>query len=188
MNKKRIWLTIPTALLPYLGLFTLATILFSTRNPFFEFIMESVFHSNAINVVATLLFCCIITTALSILCFVTSIFKGWDALSMAKSAMIIKVIQASAYALIFVLGISLAITIFTIPFSIGLFLLDCLTLFLTGLVTTAAVVNSVRQGVFKCKEVIWVIILQLVFCADVVASMVFYFRLRERCKTYTTNV
>ena len=188
MNEKRIWLTIPAALLPYLGLFTLAMIFFSTRNPFFEFIMVSVFHSNAINVAATLLFCCIIATALSILCFVASIFKGWDALSMAKTAMVIKVIQAPAYALIFILGIVLAITIFTIPFSIGLFLLDCWTLFLTGLLTTAAVINSVRQGVFKFKEVIWIIILQLVFCADVVASIVFYLRLRERCKTENTNV
>lgn len=187
MNKKRIWFILPAALLPYLGILALAVIFFSTENPVFEFIMESIFNSNALDLIATLLLYCILATVLSIVCFAVSIRKRWDALSLAKSAMIMKLFQVPAYVLIFVLGVLFAFAIFTIPFAVGLFLLDCLTLFLTGLLTAAAVMNAVRQGVFKSKEVIWIILLQLVFCADVVASIVFYTTLRKRCKSKTSN-
>ena len=188
MSEKRIWMIIPTALLPYLGLFTLATIFFSTKCSFFEYIMVSIFRNNALNLIAVLLICCIIATLINIICFVASIRKGWDALSLAKSAMIIKLIHVPAYVLIFVLGILLTLTIFTIPFSVGLFLLDCLTLLLSGLLTTASIINTVRQGVFKAKDIFWIIILQLVFCADVVASIVFYFKLKGKCKIQKENV
>ena len=41
MNKKRIFFLIPAAILPYLILFTLAVIFFSTTRPFFERIIDS---------------------------------------------------------------------------------------------------------------------------------------------------
>lgn len=180
MNKRRIWFLIPTALLPYLLLLALATIFFSNEHPFFEWIMESVFRNDGIRLIAALLLFGILAAVLSAVCFLVSIRKGWDAQSLAKSAMIIKLIQAPAYILIFVLGVVLAITLFTIPFSIGLFLMDCFTLLLTGLLTAAAAINAVRQGFFQPKEVIWIVVLQLVFCADVVAAIVFYLRLRKK--------
>lgn len=184
MDKKRIWLVIPTTLLPYLALFTLTAIFLSTKYRFFEVVMESVFNNNAIYLILALLLYCILATALSIIFFATSIRQEWEPVSLAKSAMIIKLIQVPAYALIFVLGILLVITIFTIPFSIGLFLLDCLCLFLSGLLTSAAVINAARQGIFSFKEVVWIIILQLVFCADVIASILFYLKVKERKKRY----
>ena len=75
--------------------------------------------------------------------------------------------------LIFVFGILLAITIFTIPFSIGLFLFDCLSLFLTGALMISAVINSIKQGIVKFKDILWIMILQFVFCADVVSAIIF---------------
>lgn len=180
MNKKRIWFIIPTALLPYLVLTALATIFFSTKHPAFEFIMKSVFCSNAIYLITALLLCCVIATALSIIYFIISTRKGWDAFSLAKSAMITKLIQVPAYITILVLGVLLAFTAFTIPFSIGLFLFDCLTLFLTGLLTAAAAINAVRQGFVKAKECALIIALQFVFCIDVVASIILYLKLRKR--------
>lgn len=181
MNKKRIWLIIPTTLIPYLVLFSLATIFASTKLSFFQSMMEIVFRENIINLVIMLLLYCTFSTVLSIICFVVSIRQKWNALSLAKTTVIVKLIQLPAYIFIFVLGFLLIISLFTIPFSIGLFLLDCLTVFLTGLLTFAAVINAVRQDLFKLKEVTWVIILQLIFCADVVASIVFYLKLKEKC-------
>lgn len=179
MNKKQVWMVIPAALLPYLALLTLATIFLSTKYSFFEYVMESIFRNNALYLLAALLLYCIIAASISILSFVLSTCKGWDALSLAKSAVILKLIHVPAYVLIFGLGILLTIAIFTIPFSFGLFLLDCLTLFLSGLLTTASIINAVRQGVCKFKDVFWVIILQFIFCADVVAAIILYKKLRK---------
>lgn len=183
MNKKKIWMILPMVLLPYLTLFALAIILFSAKCAFFEYIMVSIFHGNACNLIAALLLYYIIAALFSIVCFIAGIRKGWNALPLAKSAMLVKLIHAPAYVLIFILGVLLASTIFTIPFSVGLFLLDCLTLFLSGLLTTASIMNAIRQGVFKCKDIFWFFILQFVFCADVVASIVFYLKLKEKYNT-----
>lgn len=187
MNKKKIWYIIPTALLPYLLLFALAVLLFSTKHTVFTFIMDYIFNSNAWNIVAVLLLYCLFAAALSIGCFVVSIRKGWEALSLAKYAMLVKLFQIPAYALIFVIGLLLAITLFTIPISVGLFLFNCICLLLTGLLTTAAVINAVRQGIFKSQEVVWMIVLQLVFCADVAASIILYIKLRKIHKSAIAN-
>lgn len=179
MSRNRIWYILPTAVLPYLVLLALAVIFFSTNHPVFAFLMESVFGGNALLLIAALLLYCAFAGVFSVVCFVNGIRKDWDALSLARNAMILKLCQVPAYVMIFVLGIALAITLFTIPFAIGLFLLDCLTLCLTGFWTAAAAINAVRQGVCQSKEVLWIVLLQLVFCADVVATIVFYCKLRR---------
>ena len=182
MNKKRIWLVIPSVLFPYCVLFGLAIIFFSSKYSFFECIMEQVFRGNAWYLVAALLVVGILSIILSIICFCKSTREGWDARSLAKTAMITKLIQVPAYVLIFFWGVLLAITIFTIPFSLGLFLFDCLTLVATGLITTASAIIAIRQRIFTFKESFWVIVLQVVFCADVVASIIYFMALRKKYK------
>lgn len=113
-------------------------------------------------------------------CFVLSIRKSWDSLSLAKTAVIVKLIQVPAYLLIFVMGVLLLLTIFTIPFAIALFLFDCITLCLTGLLTIAAAVNAARQRYITAKCAIWVGVLQFVFVADVVSTMVFFSKLPKK--------
>ena len=173
MNKKLLFIFIPIALVPYLSLFALATIFFSTTLPFFGWIMDSVFDSNALYLIAALLLYYILAVALSIVCFVVSIYAKWDALSLAKTAMIIKLVQIPPYLLIFVF------TIFTYPFSILLFILDCLSLFMTGLLVIASATSAIRKNIFSFIEIIWVILLQFVFCADVISSVVFYNKLKR---------
>ena len=179
MNKKLFFIFIPIALFPYLILFTLATIFLSTDIPFFRWIMESVFDSNALFLIAALLLYFILTALLSIICFVVSIYAKWDALSLAKAAMITKLIQIPAYILIFALGFMFLITIFTYPFSFALFMLDCLSIFLTGLWVVAAIISAIRNNSFSFIEIFWVILLQFVFCADVISSVVFYNKLKR---------
>jgi hypothetical protein len=99
---------------------------------------------------------------------------------MAKTAMIVKLTQVPAYVLIFILGVLFVITLFTIPFTLGIYLLDCLTLALTGFLTLAAVICAIRQGLCTWKECIWVVILQFIFCGDVVASILFFRMLKKR--------
>lgn len=179
MNKKSVWMAIPILLLPYLALLTLATIFLSTDGSFFNWVMENVFRSNALYLIAAFLIYCLLVTVLSVIYFIVSIYKKWDALSQAKLFMMIKLLQIPSYVLIFALGVVLSITIFTFPFSIALMLLDSLTLFLTGLGVASAVINAIRQNIFKSKEIIWVMIAQFIFCLDVVAAIIFYRKLKS---------
>jgi len=165
----------------------MAAIFFSTKSPFFNYIMVSVFDSNALYLIGALLLYCILAGALSIVCFFVSMCKKWDAVSLAKTAMIMKLAQVPAYVLIFALGVVFLITIFTIPFSIGLFLIDCLSVFMTGLFVISSVIAAIRNNTFTRKEVIWVIALQFVFCADVISSVIFYIKLKRANKQRIPN-
>ena len=179
MNKKLFVISVPIVLVPYLALFTLVTVFFSTKITFFEYIMDSVFNSNALYLIATLLLYSLLTCVLSIVCFFVSIYKKWDVISLAKTAMIMKLVQVPAYVLIFVLGALFTISIFTIPFSIGLFIIDCLSVFMTGLFVISSVIATIKNNTFTLKEVIWVILLQFVFCADVISSVIFYIKMKR---------
>ena len=187
MNKKLFLISIPIVLIPYLALFALATVFFSTDLPFFNYIMESVFDSNALYLIAALFLYCILTGMLSIVCFFVSIYKKWNAISLAKAAMIMKLVQVPAYVLIFALGAVFVITIFTLPFSIGLFVIDCLSVFMTGLFVVSSVITTIKSNTFTLKEVIWVILLQFIFCADVISSIVFYIKLKRANKLLPNN-
>lgn len=180
MNRKKIWLVLPVALLPYIVLCATVIPLFSTKVPLLDAIMENVFQDNALYLVSAVLLFALIAAVLSVLCFTVSIRKQWDALSLAKTAMIIKLIQVPAYILIFILGVLLMITIFTIPFSIGMLILNCLTLVLTGLLSIAAVVIAIRQNYFTLNDSLWIVVLQLIFCADVFASIALYRKLKKK--------
>ena len=185
--KKRIcWIAVPALLLPYLTLLTLATIFLSTTVPFFEWVMYGVFSANALYLLAAFLISCFAVAVFSVICFFISIYKKWDCVSLAKLFMIVKLIQIPAYVLIFILGVFMAITVFTIPFSIALFLFDCFSLVLTGIGVISAVINAIRQGVSTPKELFWLAIAQFFFCVDVVASIVLYVKLKKLKKAKTS--
>lgn len=179
MNKKSIWLVIPAVLLPYVSLFMLATVLFSGRSPFFLSVMRSCFQGKLLYLVTALLLYCLLAALLSIIAFTQSLSQAWDAPTLAKSALVIKLVQIPAYILVFILGAFLALSIFTLPFTIGLFLLDSLTLLLSGLNTAAAGINAVKAGILQPKEATWIILLQLVFCVDIFATASLWRKLKK---------
>lgn len=180
MISKRVWLTIPTVLLPYFALFTLATVFLSTKTSFFKWVMESVFCGNAILLIAAFILYCLLAAVLNAVFLIGGLCNKTDALFLAKYYMTVKLIQIPGYALIFVLGVLCAITIVTIPFSVALFFVDCFSLLLSGLGVASAAVRAIRQGIFKPKEILWVLITQFIFCIDVVAAIILYVNLKNR--------
>ena len=176
MKQTCIWLLMPAILLPYITLLLAAILFLSPHSPAFEFIMVHVFQENALFILAALLVFCLIALSCSITHFILSIRNKWNPASLAKCAMVIKWIQIPAYLVIFVLGLLLAITIFTTAIAAVFVLVDCLTLLLTGMITISAAVIGVRQGIFTKKYVIWIILLQFIFCADVLAATVLYLK------------
>ncbi len=185
--KKLFWISVPVVLVPYLALFLSATVFFAAKLPFFYFLMESVFDGNAFYLIGAFLLYCLLTGVLSVVCFFVSIHKKWDAVSLAKTAMAMKLAQMPAYVLLFALGAVFLTSIFTVPFSVGFFAVDCLSVFMTGLFVIASVIGAIRNRTFTWKKVIWVIVLQFIFCADVIASVIFYRKLKRANPQQTPN-
>lgn len=179
MNKKRIWLVIPSVILPYAVLAVL-TLIFGLGHMDSDSFGTVFGTALVFGLLVGFLCLCALAATLNIICFICGLCKKWDSLSLAKTVMIIKLVQIPAYILIFVLGVMLAITIFTYPIAFLLIIFDCFSLYLSGLIFILSAINSVRQGKFSTRNIIFVIILQFIFCADVLASVIFYFKLKKR--------
>lgn len=177
--KKKLWLVIPAAILQYVAIGVLCFIFFSSKSAFLREIMQTVFGNNALMVLLLLLLFAVLSGIFVIIFSVIAMKGDYDALFVAKTAMIMKLIQIPAYIAIFVLAVLLAISLLTIPFAVALMILDMFTLVLTGLLNTTAVFLAVRQKLTTWNHSIWILLLQFVFCADVAASIVFYVRLRQ---------
>lgn len=174
MNRRNIWLILPSALLPCVLLLTLAVIFFSVPDEYLG--LYTIFSQG---VILHFFVYALVSVPLAVTCFVLCITKKYDSLSIAKTAMIIKLAQIPVFIVIFVLGVLFFITIFTIAFSFVMFLVDVCTVFATGLLTLAAVINASKSGEIPIKRSFWVIILQCVFCLDVVAAVLFYIQLKN---------
>ncbi len=178
---------LPAAGMPYVILAAAAVVLFSADSAVARYIMETVFRGNALLLLGCALAYCAVAAALTVCCAVLAVVRRWDALSLAKTAMIIKCLQIPAYAIIFVLGVLMMITIFTLPFVLVFAAVNYLTLIMTGLLNSVAVVAAIRARMLTLKDTWWVIALQFVFCADVAASVLFYCRLKKAYRARITD-
>lgn len=179
MNKKGILIAVVLVLLPYFSLLSLVVIFYSTKLQFCRFIMEEVFDGNGLYLVAAMVVYAVFTTILCVAFSLVSICKKYDALQLVRLALIVKILQIPAHLTVFVLGVLLLITIFTFPFAIGLFFMSGLSLFLTGILVTASLFNSVKQGFLKSNQVILIGALQFVFFADVITAFIYYKKLKK---------
>lgn len=175
----------PSAILPYLMVFIVLLIFFSTKVSLFSQIMEIVFQNNALQVLLVLAICIFLAFILTAIFLLLSIKNDWDPLSLAKTAMIVKIIQIPAYIAIFVLGLVCMLSIFTYVAAALFAIFDFLCLILTGMITSAAVINALKAKRTTLKSCWWVLAMQFVFCADVVAAILFYKRLEANTKTIT---
>ena len=179
MKKGYTGLLLPAMLLPYVALFALAGVFSSTQLPLFQWVMACVFQGNAWYLIAAVGCFVLLSIVSSLIFFALSICKKWDPLTLAKNAIFIKCIQIPAYLLIFVLGVVMLITIFTFPFAVALCFLDGVTLFLTGLVVNSSGINAVQQKRISRKDALLFAVLQFVFVADVISSVVLFRRLSK---------
>ena len=179
MKSKKVLLIIPSLSLPYIALLSSVTTFFSNKNVFFEFIMDTVFQGNGLLLIGSVFVYGIIATLLSIVFFVLALKGKHDAYALSKTALTVKLILIPSYVIIFVLGLLLAISLFTIPFAIGLFLVDCATLFSSGMIAVAASVNATRQGLLDRRIAVIVNILQFFFCIDIVAALILFIELKK---------
>lgn len=163
MKNKWLLISLTTASFPYFIIFAFCTIFFSTQLPFFRFVMETIFKGNALSLLFVAFALSILFVVLVIVCLTISIKNDWDPVLLSKTALLIKLIQVPAYLIIFFLGIVCVMTLFTIPFAIGLLLIDCVSLFLSGIFVVSSAINAARRGIIERKTVGWILVSQLFF-------------------------
>lgn len=169
----RTFLLLPAAVFPYVPPVCLWILMHADR------IMETVFQSNGFLLLGACLVLLLIALVCAVVYFVCSIRGRWDALALAKTALVIKLIQIPAYILAFILGAVCALSVFTVPFTVAFLVFDGVSLLMTALAAISSVTAAVREGKTTLRRSVWVILLQFVFCADVVAAAVFYQKLKN---------
>jgi hypothetical protein len=187
MNKKAFILLLPSALLQYVTLLCMAIIFFSTRNSVMQFILERIFGGNVFALITVFLIYFAVSLILAIICYIISLVKNPEPLALAKTATIIKLIQIPAYIVNFVLSILFIITIFTIGFAVVLLAVNCVCLFISGVLNILAMFIAVRKGVLKTGECILYAVFQFVFCLDIVSSVLLCRKLNKRVLSCSFN-
>ena len=142
--------------------------------------MENIFQDNVLFVLLFL----IILYAVALICttvlFITIIAKKWDSREALRINMLIKLIQVPAYLIIFIIGLACLLTIFTLGFSIILFILDIMTIFLTGLIGVAGIKRAHVENKLSTKAATKYGISQFIFCADVISAILVYRKVKEK--------
>lgn len=127
--------------------------------------------------------CGIIGIVSSIVCFV----RGDDPLAMAKTSMTVKLCLLPAYVVLFCLGFIFFCTpVFTWPFLFATILADYCVLLITGFFNTLAILRAVQAGKISFRGNRRYILMQFVYCLDVVASVLFFRKLKKLYGLETT--
>ncbi len=154
-------------LFPYLIAFALICI-------FTGSFMETIFNNNAFLLLFILIILYVAALVCAITVFITGFTKKKNSLEILRINMIIKLLHIPAYLLIFVLGLLCTLTIFTIGITIVLMILDGMTIVLSGLVGIGGIIRGLRENKISIKKAVIHGILQFVYCADIISSIVIY--------------
>lgn len=164
---KRYLKVAPIILFPYLIVIALVCL-------FKGYFIESIFQNNIFLLLLVLFIMFGVALANAIIVFISNIAKKKDSLEILKVNMVVKLIHIPAYLFIFVIGWSCMLTIFTFAVTIILMILDGLTITLSGLIGLSGVIRSLSEMRITKKTAIIYAILQFVFCADVISSILLF--------------
>lgn len=167
--------TLSIALFPYAVAFVLYCI-------FSGFLMENIFQNNAYLCLILL----VIIWAVALVCAVStcaaSLIRKWDFVELCRVNLLIKTISIPAYLFIFIFGIVCMLTIFTFAISVILMDLDVMSIILSGLIGISAVKRSYDNEAISAGEMVLYSILQFVFCADVIVSIIVFHKSKKKSK------
>jgi hypothetical protein len=170
-NKLLLFLFLPM-IFPYLILFALICI-------FTGFLMETVFLNNGLFVIFVLIILYIIALILSGIIFIKSIITKRDSKELLYTNMIIKLVHIPAYIIIFFIGLLSLITIFTMGITIVLILLDCMTIFLSGLIGLSGIIRGFIENKLSKKAAVIHAVCQFIFCADIISCIIIYRKVKN---------
>lgn len=117
--------------------------------------------------------------ACAIALLVLSCREKWFASNMALCSMILKLVQIPAYILFFMVGMSGVIFVQFLAVTFIIWLIDVLTITLSGIVGISAVLRCRAEGKLTRSQTIIHGILQFIFCADVISAIIVYRKSKE---------
>lgn len=158
---------IPILLFPYFVAFALVCVFTGT-------FMKTLFNNNIFMLLETLMLLYIIALGFALYIFIRGFTKKQDVHEMLRINMIIKLVHIPAYLIIFVFGVICTITIFTIVITVLLMILDGMTIVLSGSVGLSGVLLSLKEKKISTNKAILHGMLQFVYCADIISSIVLY--------------
>ena len=82
-----------------------------------------------------------------------------------------RLVQIPGYAAVFALSLLFLLTVFTLPFTLAFFLLDALSVLITGLFSVSVYVSLYRSALIDRRRALCCCLLSFVFCADAAASV-----------------
>ena len=177
MSKKSMVYFVMLAVTPYLAVIPSLISFFGSEE------LWQLLGNNAYNLIIPVALFIVVTVILTIVCFIFSQAKKWDAYALAKTMTIIKTIHIPAYVAIFVVAVFCALTVFSLPFTVLFAVFDYILLVMSGIMTSSAVALAIKQNPQISKKYYFLVALQFVYCIDVVATWILYLKLkREREK------
>ena len=171
---------LPIILFPY-------TIIIALASLFSNFIMETVFKNNIFLVLLVLLLFYIIALISAIIVSIKNLVLKRSAQELLRMNMIIKLIHIPAYLLIFFAGMIFFLTIFTFAISILLMILTGMSIILSGLIGLSSIIRGLREHKLTKKKAIIHSILQFIFCADIISSIIIYRSVKTRKQNNVTH-
>lgn len=129
----------------------------------------------------------IVTFALTLICVYKSQKDKWNACSLIRAVMIVKLIHIPAYIMNFICAVMCFMMLFTFPGALIYFITDCIALVMSGLVVTSAVLRAMDENPKAFNKYFWLIPVQFVFCADVFATVFLYKKLKTEKQINLTS-
>jgi len=142
-------------------------------------LMETVFRSNAYVLFLTLFVVFVLALLTSVAVFIISIVTKWNTKDLLRVNMIMKLVHLPANIAILYFTFAFMLTIFTFAISMILIVIPCITIFMSGLIGLAGVIRSAVEKKLSAKEAIIHGILQFIFCADIISSIMIYKKFKK---------
>lgn len=146
----------------------------SSKSKIITFMWQHLFHNSIFVPLTFILLYGIIMYIANVVFLWNARLGKWSAKELARTNMIVKLIQIPAYFIIFVMGLLCTVMIFTIGISLVLMLLDAFCIGMTGLFACAAFHNLRKEQMISKEIQLLCSIASFVFCADVVTAIIGY--------------
>lgn len=121
-----------------------------------------------------------VTGVAAIVCNIVYIFatKNTSPTELIKTAFWVKVCHIPTYVIIYIIGVILGLMFFmTFPIIIFLILIDLITLWLSGMISIYSIIRGFKEKSIFSKAVLIVsLILQFMFCADIITMFILYLK------------
>lgn len=144
------------------------------KNEITTFLWEYLFHNNVFVPLGFLLIFGIFMYISNILFFLRARNGNWCALELARTNLIVKLVQIPAYLLNFGIGLLCTLMIFTIGISFVLMLLDAFAIGMTGLFAASAFYNLKKEKKITGTMQALCTIASFLFCVDVIIAVIGY--------------